>query len=101
MRSGLMTACFNTDGKEPNSRLSLTDWVRVGRKSSKQSRNSEVGKGLNVRVVGQDFRITLLSFCSDTGENDSRIDDEHKSGHTTGEEEIVGQGRGVYRLLCE
>ena len=40
------------------------------------------------QVVGLDFRITLLSSCSDTGQNDSRTKDEHKSGHITGEEEV-------------
>ena len=53
------------------------------------------------QVVGMDFRIALLSSCSDTGQNDSRTEDKHKSGHITGKEEIVGQGRSVYRLLCK
>ena len=44
--------------------------------------------GSTKRVVGLDFRITLLRSCSDTGQDDSRTEDEHKSGHTTGEEEV-------------
>ena len=40
------------------------------------------------QVVGLYFRITLLSSCSNTGQNESRAEDKHKSGHTTGEEEV-------------
>ena len=57
--------------------------------------------GSTEQVIGWDFRITLLSSSSETGQKDSKTEDEHKSGHTTGEEEFVGQGQSVYRLLCE
>ena len=88
MRSGLTTACLSTDGKEPDSRLSITIPIRVGRRSSKQPRKSEVGMGSTEQVAGLDLRITLLSSCSDTGRNDSKTEDKHKSGHTTGEKEV-------------
>ena len=40
-----MTACLNSDRKEPDCKLSLIVSDRVGKRSSKQLRNSEVGMG--------------------------------------------------------
>ena len=39
-------------------------------------------------VMGLDLRITLQSSCSDSGQNESRTEDEHKSEHWTDEEEV-------------
>ena len=36
--------------------------------------------------MGLDFKITLPSSCSDTRQNESRIEDQHKSGQSTSEE---------------
>ena len=44
--------------------------------------------GSTEQIVGLDFRITLLGSCSDTGQNDTRTEDDRKSGYTTGEEVV-------------
>ena len=48
----LNRACLNTDGKEPDNRLSLTIWNRAGRRSSKQwcrSGMNRVARELNLQ----------------------------------------------------
>ena len=45
--------------------------------------------GSTEQVIGWDFRITLLSSSSETGQKDSKTEDEHKSEHTTGEEGLL------------
>ena len=45
-------------------------------------------QGTNLRILGWDFRITLLSSCSDMGQTGSRTEDDDKPERTTGEEGV-------------
>ena len=68
--SCLWIVCWNTDGKEPDSRLSLTIWDRIS--WSQQSKNNEVGMRSTAQIEGLYFRTTLLSrtdWVNNTGGN--------------------------------
>ena len=64
MRRGLTTPDLKVDGKVPGDKETLTMFVRVGSRSSINSRRSDVGKGSNEQEVGFDFKIIAFSSAS-------------------------------------
>ena len=66
MRRGLTTADLNVDGKVPDDKEKLM-FVRVGSRSSINSRRSDVGRGSNEQEVGFDFKIVAFSSASVIG----------------------------------
>ena len=64
LRRGLTTADLKVDGKVPGDKETLTMFVRVGSRSSINSRRSDVGRGSNEQDVGFDFKI--VAFSSDS-----------------------------------
>ena len=67
MRRGLTSADSKVDGKVPNDKEKLMMFVRVGSRSSINSRRSDVGRGLNEQEVGFDFKIVAFSSASNIG----------------------------------
>ena len=66
LRRGLTTADLKVDGKVPDDREKLMMFVRVGSRSSINSR-SDVGRGSNEQEVGFDFKIVAFSSASVMG----------------------------------
>ena len=66
MRRGLTTANLKVDGIVPDDKEKLMMFVRVGRRSSTNSR-SDVGRGSNEQEVGFDFTIVAFSSASVIG----------------------------------
>ena len=66
LRSGLTTADLKADGKVPDDKEKLMMFVRVGSRSSINSR-SDVGRGSNEQEVGFDFKIVAFSSASVIG----------------------------------
>ena len=65
MGRGLTTADLTVDGKVPNDKEKLMMLVRVGSRSSINSRRtSDVGRGSNDQEVGFDFKIVAFSSAS-------------------------------------
>ena len=65
LRTGLTTADLKVDGKVPNDKEKLMMLVRVGSRSSINSRRtSDVGRGSNDQEVGFDFKIVAFSSAS-------------------------------------
>ena len=62
LRKALTTADLKVDGKVPDDREKLMMFVRVGSRSSINSRRSDVGKGSNEQEVG--FHFTIVAFSS-------------------------------------
>ena len=67
LRRGLTTADLKVDGKVPDDKENLMMFVRVGSRSSINSRRSDVGRGSNQQEVGFDFKIVAFSSASVTG----------------------------------
>ena len=67
LRRGLTTADLKVDGKVPDDNEKLMMFVRVGSRSSINSRRSDVGRGSNEQEVGFDFKIVALSSASVIG----------------------------------
>ena len=67
LRRGLTTADLKVDGKVPDDKETLTMFVRVGSRSSINSRRSDVGRGSNEQEVGFDFKIVAFSSVSVNG----------------------------------
>ena len=63
MRRGLITADLKVDGKVPDDKEKLMMFVRVGSRSSTNSR-SDVGRGSNEQEVGFDFKIVAFTQFS-------------------------------------
>ena len=63
---GLTTADLKADGKVPDDKEKLMMFVRVGSRSSINSR-SDVGRGSNEQEVGFDFKIVAFSSASVIG----------------------------------
>ena len=70
MRKALTTADLKVDGKVPDDREKLMMFVRVGSRSSINSRRSDVGRGSNEQEVGFDFKIVAFSSASVIGRNE-------------------------------
>ena len=66
LRRGLTTADLKVDGKVPDDKEKLMMFVRVGSRSSINSR-SDVGRGSNEQEVGFDFKIVAFSSASVIG----------------------------------
>ena len=66
MRRGFISADLKVDGKVPDDKEKLTMFVRVGSRSSINSR-SDVGRGSNEQEVGFDFTIVAFSSASVMG----------------------------------
>ena len=67
LRRGLTTANLKVDGKVPDNKEKLIMFVRVGSRSSINSRRSDVGRGSNEQEVGFDFKIVAFSSASVIG----------------------------------
>ena len=67
LRRGLTTAELKVDGKVPDDKEKLMMFVRVGRRSSINSRRSDVGRGSNEQEVGFDSKIVAFSSASVIG----------------------------------
>ena len=67
LRRGLITADLKVDGKVPDDKEKLMMFVRVGRRSSINSRRSDVGRGSNEQEVGFGFKIVAFSSASVIG----------------------------------
>ena len=67
MRRGLTTADLKIDGKVLDDKEKLVMFVRVGSRSSINSRRSDVGRGSNEQEVGFDFKIVAFSSASVIG----------------------------------
>ena len=67
MRRGLTTPDLKVDGKVPGDKETLTMFVRVGSRSSINSRRSDVGRGSNEQEVGFDFKIVAFGSASVIG----------------------------------
>ena len=67
MRRGLTSADSKVDGKVPNDKEKLMMFVRVGSRSSINSRKSDVGRGPNEQEVGFDFKIVAYWSASNIG----------------------------------
>ena len=67
MRRGLTTADLKVVGKVPDDKEKLMISVRVGSRSSINSRRSDVGRGSNEQEVGSDFKIVAFSSASVIG----------------------------------
>ena len=68
MRRGLTTADLKVVGKVPDDKEKLMISVRVGSRSSINSRRtSDVGRGSNDQEVGFDFKIVAFSSASVIG----------------------------------
>ena len=67
MRRGLTTADLKIDGKVLDDKEKLVMFVRVGSRSSINSRRSDVGRGSNEQEVGLDFKIVAFSSASVIG----------------------------------
>ena len=63
LRRGLTTTDLKVDGKVPDDKKKFMMFVRVGSRSSRNSR-SDVGRGSNEQDVGFDFKI--VAFSSDS-----------------------------------
>ena len=66
LRRGLSTADLKVDGKVPDDKEKLTMFVRVGSRSSINSRSDD-GRGSNEQEEGFDFKIVALSSASVIG----------------------------------
>ena len=62
LRRGLTTADMKVDGKVPDDKEKLMMFVRVGSRSSINSRRNDVGRGSSEQEVGFDFKITAFKF---------------------------------------
>ena len=67
MRRGLTTADLKVDGKVPDDKEKLMMFLRVGSRSSINSRRSDVGRGSNEQEIGFDFEIVAFSSASVIG----------------------------------
>ena len=67
LRRGLTTADLKVDGKVPDDKEKLMMFVRVGSRSSINSRRSDVGRGSNEQEVGFDFKIVAFRSASVIG----------------------------------
>ena len=67
LRRGLTTDDLKVDGKVPDDKEKLMMFVRVGSRSSIDSRRSDVGRGSSEQVVGFDLKIVPFSSASVTG----------------------------------
>ena len=67
LREGLTTADLKVDGKVPDDKEKLMMFVRVGSRSSIDSRRSDVGRGSSKHEVGFDFKIVAFSSASVIG----------------------------------
>ena len=67
LRRGLTTADLKVDGKVPDDKEKLMMFVRVGSRSSINSRRSDVGRGSNEQEVVFDFKIVAFSSASVIG----------------------------------
>ena len=67
MRRGLTTADLKVDGKLPDDKEKLVMFLRVGSRSSIDSRRSDVGRGSNEQEVGFGFKIVAFSSASVIG----------------------------------
>ena len=65
-RRGFTTADLKVDGKVPDDKEKLTMFVRVGSRSSINSRSDD-GRGSNEQEVGFDFKIVAFSSASVIG----------------------------------
>ena len=67
MRRGLNIADLKVNGKVPDDKEKLMMFVRVGSRSSINSRRSDVGRGSNEQEIGFDFKIVAFSSASVIG----------------------------------
>ena len=67
MRRDLTTADLKVDGKVPDDKEKLMMFVRVGSRSSTNSRRSDAGRGSDEQEVGFDFKIVAFSSASVVG----------------------------------
>ena len=66
MRRGFTTADLKVDGKAPDDKEEFMLFIRVGSRSSRNSR-SDVGRGSSEQEVGFDFKIVIFSSASVIG----------------------------------
>ena len=67
MRRGLTIADLKGIGKVPDDKEKSVMFVRVGSRSSINSRRSDVGRGSSEQEVGFDFKIVAFSSASVIG----------------------------------